>query len=137
MAGDSGLFIVDTATATVSAAYRSDLDIDRIAIAPDGSRIATIASGGGVITVSDRATGAVITQGQDDARLYSVAFAPDGESLVTTGNDGRVKLWDARTGMRLLHDDFRAFPLYSSDDDYSRRGSMDAVFSDNGTCVVS
>ena len=137
MAGDSGLFIVDTATATVSAAYRSDLDIDRIAIAPDGSRIATIASGEGVITVSDRATGAVITQGQDDARLYSVAFAPDGESLVTTGNDGRVKLWDARTGMRLLHDDFRAFPLYSSDDDYSRRGSMDAVFSDNGTCVVS
>ena len=137
MAGDSGLFIVDAATPRVLAAYRSDLDIDRIAIARDGSRIATLASGEGTITVHDAATGAVIAQGQDDAILYSVAFAPDGESFVTTGNDGRVKLWDARTGTRLRQDDFDAFPLYSFDDDHSRRGSVDAVFSDDGTCVVS
>jgi WD40 repeat protein len=138
MAGDSGLFKVDATTATVLAAYRSDLDIDRIAIARDGSLIATLASSEGKITVRDAATGAVLTQGQDNEILHSVAFAPDGLSFVTTGYDGRVKLWDARTGTRLLQDDFDAFPLYSFDEDgHSRRGSVDAVFSDDGTCVAS
>jgi len=136
MAGDSGLFIVDTTTRLVTAAYRSDLPIDRIAIAPDG-RIATLAIAG-TITVHDAATGAVIAQGHDDGALWSIAIAPDGASLVTTGNDGRVKLWDARTGDRLRGDDFDAFPWYSLDDGHpSIRKSSVAVISGDGEGVVS
>ena len=137
MAGDSGLFIVDTTARLVTAAYRSDLPIDRIAIAPDG-RIATLAIAG-TITVHDAATGAVIAQGHDDGALWSIAFAPDGASLVTTGNDGRVKLWDARTGERLRGDDFHTFfPRYSLDDRLpTDLGSSVAVISGDGEWVVS
>ena len=63
----------------------------------------------------DAMDGSVIAQGYDDWMLWSIAFAPGGATLVTTGNDGRVKLWNAATGDRILGDDFRAFPRYTFD----------------------
>jgi WD40 repeat protein len=133
IAGDAGVFTVDTSTGLVTAAYRPDQRVNRIAIAPDGRRMAILAAGAGALTVYDTAAGSVLAQGRDYGGLRSIAFAPDGASLVTAGNDGRVKLWDALTG-QWLREDAHAFSPYSGD---SLRGSMDAVVSDDGKWVVS
>jgi WD40 repeat protein len=107
-----------------------------LVIAPDDRLFATLDRGYGVVTVYDKETGAAIAEIVHGWALWSIAFAPDGETLATTGN-GRVKLWDARTGRR-LSDDFRAFPQYCTDGrPRPHRGSMDAVISDDGEWVVS
>src|SRR5262245_40919575 len=33
-----------------------------------------------------------------DYSVRAVAFAPDGATLASAGNDGRIKVWDARSG---------------------------------------
>ena len=69
---------------------------------PDGSLIA-VAALTGEVGILDSATGLWLeppTVAHDDITLR-VSFAPDGSTFVTSGFDGRVILWDARSGERL------------------------------------
>jgi WD40 repeat protein/serine/threonine protein kinase len=43
---------------------------------------------------------------RDSTEVYGVAFSPDGERIASAGKDGKVKIWDSRTG-RLIQE-FRA-----------------------------
>src|SRR5262249_3749010 len=38
---------------------------------------------------------------ESSAHVYAVAYSKDGKRLVGAGGDGRVKVWDARTGRRV------------------------------------
>jgi WD40 repeat protein len=46
-----------------------------------------------VTTGKERAT----LKGHTDV-VFSVAFSPDGEALVSASEDGKLKLWDTKTG---------------------------------------
>jgi WD40 repeat protein/serine/threonine protein kinase len=35
---------------------------------------------------------------QDSTEVYGVAFSPDGERIASAGKDGKVKIWNSRTG---------------------------------------
>src|SRR5262249_49779252 len=37
----------------------------------------------------------------DSTEVYGVAFSPDGERIASVGKDGKVKIWNSRTGERL------------------------------------
>jgi WD40 repeat protein len=142
MAGDGGIFIVDTSTRARTSprlvrAVSWDQCVSKIAITRDGSRIAALDSAAGTITVHEMADASVISQCHDDGALWSVAFTPDGASLVTTGNDGNVKGWNATTGERLGRYDFDYFPRFSQDQGPPGRGSVDAIVSSDGEWVIS
>jgi hypothetical protein len=85
MAGDGGIFIVDTSTRARTSprlvrAVSWDQCVSKIAITRDGSRIAALDSAAGTITVHEMADASVISQCHDDGALWSVAFTPDGAS---------------------------------------------------------
>ena len=74
--------------------------VNAVAIAPDGSWLAT---GGddGTARIWDPATGrqrAVLTG--HTLAIYAVAIAPDGTWLATTSYDATARIWDAATGKR-------------------------------------
>ena len=76
-----------------------DRQVNAVAAAPDGSRLAT-GSSDGTVRIWDVATGqerAVLTGHR--GRVHTVAVAPDGSWLATGGaRDTRVRLWDMATG---------------------------------------
>jgi WD40 repeat protein/serine/threonine protein kinase len=46
---------------------------------------------------------------RDSSEVYGIAFSPDGERIASAGKDGKVKMWNSRTG-RPLHA-FRAHDI--------------------------
>ncbi|MFJ9558460.1 NB-ARC domain-containing protein, partial [Streptomyces fuscichromogenes] len=69
-----------------------------VAIAPDGSWLAT-ASYDSKVRIWERATGAcTATLTGHTSSVGSVAIAPDGSWLATAGNDETVRIWDRATG---------------------------------------
>src|SRR5262249_17097814 len=38
----------------------------------------------------------------DSTEVYGVAFSPDGERIASAGKDGKVKIWNSRTGKLIL-----------------------------------
>ena len=72
--------------------------VNAVAVAPDGSWIAT-ASGDGTARVWDAATGheRAVLKGHTGG-VNAVAVAPDGSWIATAGYDGTARVWDAATG---------------------------------------
>jgi WD40 repeat protein len=74
--------------------------MEAVAFAPDGGRLAVGDYGANVVRLLDVATGEELrrlAQGHPAA----VAFAPDGQTLASGGWDGAVVLWEAATGRKL------------------------------------
>ena len=73
---------------------------DAVAIAPDGTWLAT-GSNDGAVRIWDPATGqqrAALTGHAGPVR--AVAIAPDGSWLASGGQDGTVRIWDPATGQQ-------------------------------------
>ena len=67
-----------------------------VAIAPDGTWLATVGDDGTVrIWAADGTPRATLTGHRDP--VIAVAIAPDGTWLATGGGDGTVRTWDAAT----------------------------------------
>ena len=97
--GDGSVRIWDPATGQQRAALTGHTGrVSAVAIAPDGTWLAT-AGGDGSVRIWDPATGkqrATLTGHTGWVR--AVAIAPDGAWLATGGDDGTVRIWDPATG---------------------------------------
>jgi WD40 repeat protein len=76
-------------------------DVDAVAVAPDGSWLASAGGDDNTVRIWDAVTGeqrAVLT-GHTDS-VNAVAVAPDGSWLASAGYDKKVRIWDAATGQQ-------------------------------------
>ncbi|WP_328507944.1 NB-ARC domain-containing protein [Streptomyces sp. NBC_00391] len=97
-AGEDGRArIWDRATGTCTATL--DGPTGPVAIAPDGSWLATSSGGDRTVRIWDRATGACTAAlTGPSGSVNGLAVARDGTWLAAAGNDGRVRIWDRATG---------------------------------------
>jgi len=75
--------------------------VDAVEFTPDGHRLVTTSEDGTVRAwnVTPRGSHDWLTLTADAGGVGSVFFTPDGRRLLTSGVcDGKIKLWDARTG---------------------------------------
>jgi len=97
-AGLGSVGIYDTASGRELLRFRPGVDIDAIALNPDGKRLA-IGGGTGIVTLWDTATGQeVLTLRGHSGGILRLSFSPDGRFLASSSADGSVKLWEAYTG---------------------------------------
>jgi eukaryotic-like serine/threonine-protein kinase len=96
------------------------VDIEVIAVSPDGTRVAS-ADRAGKASIVDAGTGAEVLsfQGPVGGKI-ALAYRPDGRLLASTGRDGvQIDLWDTRTfqpSTRLTgHTDFVHSVAFSAD----------------------
>jgi WD40 repeat protein len=72
--------------------------ISCVAFSPDGTRLATSDTSGGV-QIWDRLSGRQLKAFRADlVWTWAVAFSPDGTLLASVGDDHQVKLWQVETG---------------------------------------
>ena len=73
--------------------------VGAVAVAPDGSWLASGGDDDGTVRIWDAATGqARATLKGHTLAVTAVAVAPDGSWLASGGGDRRVRIWDAATG---------------------------------------
>jgi WD40 repeat protein len=86
----------------------------KVAVAPDGQTAAGVNWFGTDLRLIDRKGRSLLPMIEDkECRVHGLAFAPDGRTLVTAGDDGRVRLWDTRTGRERI--DLGAEPQRAGD----------------------
>jgi WD40 repeat protein len=103
----------------------SGREVWAVALSPNGMRVATGDTGGGVRVWNLGTTGSRVDLiGHSDA-IESLAFSPDGKSLVSASDDETARSWDTGTGRQLA--EFRGH-------DGIVHG---ATFAPNGTTVVT
>ncbi|HKE14531.1 MAG TPA: protein kinase, partial [Kofleriaceae bacterium] len=71
--------------------------LDRVALSPDGTRVAAVGSPRDV-WLWQVATGEGKQLAGHDKEVLAVAFSPDGSRLATAGRDRTVRLWDVASG---------------------------------------
>jgi WD40 repeat protein len=109
---------------------------ERVAISPDGTRIASIGSNAGRVRLWDADTGKELLVSAHSRDIHSVAYSPDGKWIATGSDDfegdGSVRLWDAATGteVRVLASD----PARRS---HARSGAWALSFTANGTVLTA
>ena len=87
-AGPSATGISDTTA--------DETDVNAIAFAPDGRRLATVGDDGSV-RIWDVATAeTLMTLKGHTRRVTSVAFSPDGECLASAAPDSSIRIWSAQ-----------------------------------------
>jgi WD40 repeat protein len=78
------------------------LAVNRMALSPDGSLLASVGTFYGSIILWNTATGhqARTLEGHSDS-VTSLAFSPDGKLLISASRDVTIRLWDTATGKSL------------------------------------
>jgi WD40 repeat protein len=90
--------VYDTGSGRELSRFQPGIDIDVVALSPDGKRLA-IGGGPGIITLWDTTTGQeVLALRGHSAGIKRLAFSPDGRFLASASEDGTVKLWEASIG---------------------------------------
>ena len=132
---DFSLRLWDPATGQGKVLGRHSAKIIRLAVSPDGARVASASW--------DRTVRIWPLDGADPIELRGhantvsdVAFSPDGERVYTTSADGTVRLWDAQTGdfrRRLVQHGFGINTLLiAPDESWLAYGAVDG-----GTRVIT
>ncbi|MCX4826181.1 NB-ARC domain-containing protein [Streptomyces sp. NBC_01142] len=107
--------------------------VNSVAIAPDGTWLAT-ASDDGTVRIWDRTTGTCTATLHTDhaGSVYSVAIGPAGTWLATANSDQAVRIWDRATGTctATLHTDSVNSVAIAPD------GTWLAITSDDGTVRI-
>lgn len=70
-----------------------------LAISPDGALVAAAGIGSVVAIIDRKARSIARTLVDPGSPVWSVAFLPDNATLLTGGADGKIRRWDARTGL--------------------------------------
>lgn len=73
------------------------IDVNHIAISPDGERVA-FATGYGQAAVHDIETGRELFHVQHDDVVFDVVFSADGRRLLTGSRDRSARIWETREG---------------------------------------
>ncbi|MCI0379283.1 MAG: hypothetical protein L0215_16865 [Gemmataceae bacterium] len=103
----------------------------RLAVSPDGSRLAT--NGGGTAArVWNLASHQVVCRLPDEAGVHGLAFSPDGK-LIAGAAETHVRLWDASTGQ--IRSDLYGPEEQTTAVAFSRDGQILASASNSGTGV--
>lgn len=95
----------DARTGTaIGAAMEHPSEVFSAAFSSDGQRVLTVSigssPGSGMAHLWKADTGAAIVAMEDDS-VSSARFSGDGSRIATASSDGRVRLWDGRTGTLL------------------------------------
>lgn len=97
---DKGLIVYDVGKQKQLAALGDNLQIQSLAISPDGKTLAAGLANDGSIRLIAVETGELlqtIWPAHEDW-VQAVAFSPDGKLLASGGDDGKLCIWDAATG---------------------------------------
>jgi WD40 repeat protein/serine/threonine protein kinase/tetratricopeptide (TPR) repeat protein len=114
----------------------STLYVDRnltfkLAYSPDSRRLLSVSDRP---RIRDPDTGEAIVTLEGDETIGTAAWSHDGRTLAGTGHDGKVVVWEAATGRKLLSVDVSAVPLLSLA--ISRDGQRIAVGGNDGVVHV-
>jgi WD40 repeat protein len=102
-----------------------------LAFSPDGTRLALLSAADDLIRVRDSTapTGEEVVFGGHGEPVVAAAFGPDGTRLATGDEDGKVRLWDPRSGAELftlsVHTGAVRALSFSPDGDRLATGSRD------------
>ncbi|WP_404383970.1 hypothetical protein LL946_01265 [Knoellia locipacati] len=94
--------LVDLRTGRTSGTRLLSVDVGHAEVSPDG-RLLALGGFRGEVGILDLATGAWVKEpvaGEHQGFILRVDFSSDGALLVSSGQDGRVRLWDGRTGAK-------------------------------------
>ncbi|KAJ7096825.1 WD40-repeat-containing domain protein, partial [Mycena epipterygia] len=99
---------------------------NRVAISPDGTRIASASQRDRTVQVCDSESGTITRGLEARTDVICVAFSPDGKRIVSTFSQKTIVLWDANTGAILAGPlQGHTGPIYS------------VAFSSDGNKIVS